>query len=107
MDIVSLLPSLLLGLLCYLLQQKDAKQEKEIKRLFELHDSDAAKLVELQIQIAEKHYPKNELDAKLTKLETSLLEGINRLNSELGNKFDKLSDALIAHITLEGTRKNQ
>ena len=85
----------------------DAKYKAEVEELksqntllFHKHDADVAALNELRVQIAEGHYKKDELDAKFERLDSSVRDGFN----ELGMRFDKLSEALIAHITKENTR---
>lgn len=97
-DIVDLLVTTAFAILGYLLQQKDTKQGKQIDLLFEKHDHDAAALDALKLKIAEQHYQKAELDRKFHSLENATREGF----LDLGKKLDRLSDALLAHITHEG-----
>lgn len=82
------------SVLWYLLRQKDAHQEEQIKLLFKKHDDDASALQELRLQIAEGHYKKGELDAKFERLDTTIRDSFK----ELGGKFDELSKTLIAHV---------
>lgn len=97
-DIIDLLVTTIFAILGYLLQQKDAKQGKQIELLFEKHDADATALEALKLKIAEQHYQKAELDRKFNSLECATREGF----LDLGKKLDRLSDALLAHITHEG-----
>lgn len=85
------------GIIFYLLKQKDTIQGKHIEKLYTMHDRDAEALQELKLKIAENHYPKTELDVKFLGLETATRDGFQTL----GIKFDKLSDALVSHITKE------
>ena len=80
--------------LWYLLKRKDETQEHQIDMLFDKHDRDAESLAELRLQIAEGHYKKGELDVKFDKLENTFKNGFD----EMGRKFDKLSEVLIAHM---------
>ena len=58
--------------------------------LFEKHDEDAAKLVELEKYIDRHHYTRADLDTKFDKLERACIEGFK----SLGDKFDELSKAM-------------
>lgn len=77
--------------LWYLLRQKDAKQQKDIELLWTKHDEDAQRLADLSLEIAKKHYERPELDGKFDRLDASIRDGLR----ELGNKFDRLAEALI------------
>ena len=100
--ILSILGILIVPAITYLLNKKDAAQEKEIaelqatcKLLFKKHDDDAAALVLLQRQIDKEHYVKPELDARFQSLESTFRTGMH----DLGAKFDRLSNLLVEHIT--------
>ena len=86
---------LIFSVLGYFLKQKDDQQAAQIRLLFEKHDQDAAALQELRVQIASKHYERVDVDVKFDKLEKTVSDGFERL----ADKFDKLADALNAHIT--------
>ncbi len=90
----------LIGLVGYFLRQKDAEQGQKIDRLFQIHDKDVEKLAALELKIASDHYIKPELDAKFEKMEATFRNGFETL----GNKFDKLSEVLVAHIIKEDNR---
>jgi hypothetical protein len=106
-----IIPAVLAGIgsiIAYLLNKKDATQEnelnelkKQIALLFVKHDADVAALHELRIQIAEMHYKKPEVDFKILKIEETIEKSMDRL----GEKFDKLSAALLDHIQKEDARK--
>lgn len=81
----------------WFLRQKDEQQAKAIALLFQKHDEDAGALSNLRLEIAKEHYLKHELDARFLSLEHTFRHGMQ----ELGAKFDKLSEVLIAHITKE------
>jgi hypothetical protein len=81
----------------WLLRSKDKKQEDEITLLFQKHDADAQRLQDLELEIAKKHYIKDELDIKFDKMENTFRSGFDGL----GAKFDNLSSALIAHMMKE------
>lgn len=96
-DTLMLILSSLFAVLWWLLRQKDAAQAKQIDLLFQKHDEDAKALQELRVEIAKTHYVKDELDAKFERLEGAFRDGF----SQLGQKFDRLSEALTAHISKE------
>ncbi len=75
----------------WLLRNRDARQQDAIETLFRKHDEDARRLDDFQLEIAKHHYVKPELDAKFEHLEISIREGM----SDLGKKFDRLSEVLI------------
>lgn len=79
----------------YLLRRKDEEQEQQIKLLFSKHDSNAQALQDLRVQIARDHYQKGELDVRFDKLEAAFRAGF----SELGMKFDRLSEVLMKHTS--------
>lgn len=96
----------------YLLAQKDKQQGKEIEAmradhekrveeikgsinlLFRKHDEDVARLEALKLQIAERHYGKDELDRRFDRVEASMRVGFDSLLSEIKS----LSASLMAHI---------
>lgn len=97
--------ALLVGVLGWLLANKDAKQADEIedlratcRLLFKKHDDDVAALVLLQRQIDKEHYIKPELDARFQSLESTFREGFNGLRAE----FKELARVLVDHVTKEG-----
>jgi hypothetical protein len=92
----------LVGVVGYLLRQKDVEQAKSISMLFHKHDEDAERLNRFELRIAQEHYVKPELDSRFEKLETTIKEAMNGL----GIKFDELSKLLIAHIIKEDNRKD-
>lgn len=79
------------SVLWYLLRQKDAKQQDEITMLWKKHDEDSDRLTDLSLEIAKKHYERTELDGKFDRLDSSIRDGLK----DLGNKFDRLAEALI------------
>lgn len=100
--ILSVLGILIVPAFAYLLNKKDSSQEKEIAELksttmllFKKHDDDVAALVLLQRQIDKEHYVKPELDARFQSLESTFRAGMH----DLGEKFDRLSNLLVEHIT--------
>lgn len=88
------LTSMLIGLVGWLLSNKDAKQAEEIAILFKKHDDDAAALAALRIEIAKEHYLKHELDSRFQSLEQAIKES----SHTLGLKFDHLAETLVAHL---------
>lgn len=92
------LVGVVLGVIAYLLDRKDRQQERaldeqkqQIELLFKKHDEDAKRLQEVELDIAKRHYVKEELDSKFERLEAA----IKSTMTELGGKFDKLADILI------------
>lgn len=91
----------LIGVIGWFLRQKDEQQAKSIALLFQKHDDDAANLANLRLEIAKEHYLKHELDARFLSLEHTFKTGM----SDLGAKFDRLSEVLVNHVTREDQRK--
>lgn len=91
----------LIGIIGWFLRQKDEQQAKSIALLFQKHDDDAANLANLRLEIAKEHYLKHELDARFLSLEHTFKTGM----SDLGAKFDRLSEVLVNHVTREDARK--
>lgn len=81
-------------------KEKTSEQTKLIETLFRKHDEDARRLDELRLEIARKHYVKEELDSRFDKLETTTRRGFEVLT----DKFDDLAKALLAHIQKEDLR---
>ncbi len=94
------LTSLLIGVVGWLLANKDAKQGHEIDLLFKKHDEDAAALGALRIEIAKEHYLKHELDSRFQSLQDTFKDELRGL----GTKFDHLTNVLIEHVRKEDTR---
>lgn len=85
------------GVIGYLLNRKDAAQASQIALLFTKHDEDVKRLQEVELDIARRHYVKDELDSRFDKLEVSIGNGLKELRDgikELGNKFDKLNSTM-------------
>lgn len=74
---------LLIGLIGWLLANKDAKQAEEIRELFALHKADSAKLESLQLDIAKNYNPKHEI--------ASLFDGFKLY---LNERFDRIEQAV-------------
>jgi hypothetical protein len=89
----------LVGVVGYLLRQKDVEQAKSIALLFKKHDDDVTRLNDFELRIAQNHYIKPELDTKFNKLETTIKESMD----SLGSKFDELSGILLKHL-LKGNK---
>jgi hypothetical protein len=85
---------IVVSVLFWMLRTRDEARARAIRVLFEKHDSDVERLQELKLMIAGKHYERGELDVKFERLEDTFKEGFNGL----GDRFDKLSAALIDHI---------
>jgi hypothetical protein len=68
--------------------------QNENRRLFELHDRDAAALNDLKLQIANEHYQKRELDGKFDKLDITFRDGLKNL----GDKFDNFSQSMLEYM---------
>ena len=91
---------LAVGLIGWLLANKDSKQAHEIELLFQKHDKDAQDLADLRLLIAKEHYIKAELDERFKSLDSTFREGFRELNTQ----FSTLSAALLAHIAKEDSR---
>lgn len=105
----SVLAIVIVPIVTYLLNKKDAAQEqqlaalkdlneklqKQIDLLFKKHDEDAANLASLQLQIAKEHYLKHELDARFQSLEHTFRQGFGDLSAE----FKELSRILLEHVS--------
>lgn len=84
----------LFTVLWFLLRKKDEAQESRINVLFELHDKDAQRLQELELDIAKKHYVKDELNIMFDRMERAFTQGFE----SLGKKFDELNKTLTEHM---------
>lgn len=93
LEIAMLVIGTVFSLVGWLLRNKDEAQARQISLLFTKHDEDARALQDLRVQLAREHYQKNELDARFDKLEAAFRAGF----ADLGQKFDRLSEALIEH----------
>ncbi len=82
-----------------LLRSKDLDQEKKITELMRLHYEDAKRLQDLELEIARRHYVKDELDTRFEGFNSSFKEGF----SSLGSKFDHLTNTLISYMN-EGSK---
>jgi len=100
MEYISLVVTAIGTVVWYLLRQKDESQARDIHLLWQKHDADAKELQDLKLHVAEGHYKKTELDAKLEKLETTFRQGF----VDLGVKFDRLTNVLIDHVRQEDQR---
>lgn len=76
------------ALVSYLLQQKDAQQQRDIQELYSKHESDAASLQRLELHVAGEHYKRSELDSRFDRLEESVRTELR----DLGKKIDVLID---------------
>lgn len=94
--------SVVVGLIAYLLRQKDLQQqqqilelrsdaEKQVALLWQKHDQDAKDLSDLRLHIASQHYVKTELDSRFDKMELAFQHGFQ----DIGAKLDKLNDILV------------
>jgi hypothetical protein len=97
-DILLWIIGVIVPVLGWFLRNKDEQQAGQIKMLFEKHDADASALQELRVQIASKHYERDHVDGKIDKIERTIRDGM----TDLGAKFDKLADALTAHLRDSG-----
>ena len=93
LDLVSILPTGLIAVLWYLYKKKEDKTDEALKMLWNKHDSDAQALQDLKLSVIAEHYKKGELDNKFNKLEHTIEKSL----SELGCKFDRLSEILANH----------
>ena len=74
------------ALVSYLLQQKDAQQQRDIQDLYRKHEADASALQRLELHVAGEHYKRNELDSRFDRLEESVRSELR----DLGKKIDAL-----------------
>lgn len=84
----------LFTVLWFLLRKKDEAQEDRIDLLFELHDKDVHRLQNLELDIAKKHYVKDELNIMFDRMERTFSQGFE----SLGKKFDDLNKTLTEHM---------
>lgn len=70
----------------YLLNRKDVAQERDIQNLYAKHDEDANRLRELELQVAQKHYQKIEVDSILDRFKSYLDERFDRLEKSILGK---------------------
>jgi hypothetical protein len=103
-DVLSLAVTGAVGLLWYLIKQKDDKTTKALELLWSKHEEDAMALTELRMSIVAEHYKKVELDLKFGKVESAIINAAERAEKSsdaLAGKFDKLAETLIRHIAIE------
>lgn len=120
-EIILILAGCVVGVLGYLLKQRDDKQAEELKAgkaahdkhvedvkkgftdLYKLHADDVAKLAALEVEIAKNHYPKPELDERFRQLDTTIKEGFR----DLGNDIREMTKALQSHLQEHSTNRGQ
>ena len=100
--IIALIAASVVGAIGWLLSNKDAAQERQISALWEKHDEDAAKLVELQRQVDKDYYVKQELDTKFDRLEAAFTNGMNKLSTQI----EQMTNVLTTHVMREDTRED-
>lgn len=110
------------GLISWLLSNKDKQQEREmidnrthhdaalldhkvqvkndIDILHRMHKEDVAKLEDLQREVDREHYRKNELDNKFDKLDNSIQAGFAGLRSDMKEMMAVFNQ----HVTEENNR---
>jgi hypothetical protein len=84
--------SIIVGVVGWLLKQKDQAQEKEIDLLWKKHDEDATALSTLKERVDREYYAKSELDTKMNAIRTEVHDGFRKIE----DKIDKLIDSMIA-----------
>lgn len=90
MEIWLLIAGAIFAIIGYLLARKDAQQEAQIKTLWEKHDEDAKRLQDLELDIAKRHYVKDELDQRFDRLENSIRSGMDSISGEVRNLRDAI-----------------
>jgi len=94
MELIDIALPAVVGVVGWLLANKDAKQQEEIKLLFKKHDADTEALRLLELKVAQNHYERPELDRKFDKLELAIKDGF----SELGSDLREMTRALNKHL---------
>ena len=99
--------TVILFLIGLYLAAKDHAHDSEIKELkmsirelWTADVKDVSDLRDLREVVAGRHYERDELDAKFDKLETTFKDGFK----DMGGKFDRMTDAMLAHLAKEGDR---
>ena len=99
----------LVGLIGYLLKAKDTSQEKLIDDqakliadLYAKHNADVQRLHDLELQIAQNHYPKNELNLLLGEIRDTFKLGFN----DMATKLETLNNNFFSHIAGTNRRKS-
>jgi hypothetical protein len=125
MDFSWVLPTLtglVIGVIGWLLSNKDKQQAKEIADnrshhdaalldlklqskndidiLHRMHKEDAAKLEELQREVDREHYRKQELDGKFDKLDNSIQDGFRGVRADMKEMMNLVHE----HISEENNR---
>lgn len=101
----------------YLLQKKDLAQEEQIKTLkkdidkikedhkheidtlWSIHNVDAERLHNLEVELAKQYYPKGEMDERFKELDRTVKEGFKGVRDEVST----LNRALMSYLQ-ENTR---
>ena len=75
-----------IGIVRYQLNQKDEAQAKQIDMLFKKHDDDAERLQLLELNVAGRHYQKDEVDRLFDKFKNYLDERFATIENILKGK---------------------
>ena len=75
----------------------ECRRKADSEMLWQKHDDDVRRLQDVELDIARRHYVKEELDDRFDRIERSINNGMESLCV----KMDRLSDALLKHITEE------
>jgi hypothetical protein len=68
----------------------EKNHQTQLALLFKKHDEDAAALNKLQVEIAQRHYVKDELDRRFESLEQTFSRGFDKL----GDQIERLAQGL-------------
>ena len=75
-----------IGIVRYQLNQKDEAQAKQIDMLFKKHDDDAERLQLLELNVASRHYQKDEVDRLFDRFKSYLDDKFISLEALIKNK---------------------
>jgi len=92
----------------YLLSGRHKSNESAIAILFKKHDEDVSELSNLKIEIAKKHYEREDINAMFGKIEKTVSDGFIMLGAKfdtLSTKMEIISDKLATHIGHEKGRE--
>lgn len=108
--ILSIIISVVFGVIGWLLSDKDRKQgeeiaemrakhEKERDELFRLCHKTKDDLADFKQKIAENHYPKHELDQRFSQLNETIHKGFNGLSTDIKELVREMNEHLREHRT--------
>jgi uncharacterized protein YktB (UPF0637 family) len=90
--------SAVFGLVCWLLANRDTKQQAEIATLFSLCDTSARESMQLRVQIANDHYKRAELDDRFKTISETIKDGFKELGADVKEMTKAVNENFKDHL---------